>query len=379
MKRVLFVTNGHGEIAIAARIARELPAGIGADHLALVGTNAGGEHAMRDVGPRRAMPSGGLIAMGNVRNIVRDVASGLIGHTLSQLRFLHGARGTYEVAVAVGDIFALLMAKRAAARANVYVGTAKSVYVAPYGPMEERAIGSVETAFVRDDATAQRLAEHGVRAQGANVIVDLYEPHDGEALREGFAPYLALFPGSREPAYADAVELCRVVRELRRLQPSAGAALSIAPGLQSERMMRELTADGWSVRVNGDALQPFALLHGDEEIVRAWRGPLGAMLQHAAAVIGQAGTANEAAASWGIPVIALENGGNRAWYRRRQIGLLGEALAIVHGTPENTAREVSALLADRDRLARMGSAGRERMGPPGGARIVAAEIARLCA
>ena len=40
---------------------------------------------MADVGPMCVMPSGGLIAMGNVRNIARDVRSGLIGLTLAQL------------------------------------------------------------------------------------------------------------------------------------------------------------------------------------------------------------------------------------------------------------------------------------------------------
>ena len=44
MKRALFVSNGHGEIAIAARIAQDLPPEIAADHLALVG-GVQGAHA----------------------------------------------------------------------------------------------------------------------------------------------------------------------------------------------------------------------------------------------------------------------------------------------------------------------------------------------
>lgn len=380
MKRVLFVSNGHGEIAIAERIARELPAEVRSDHLALVGALRGEEagSVMHEAGPRRPMPSGGLIAMGNVRNIARDLAGGLLGHTLAQLRFLRSVRAAYDVAVAVGDIFALLMAQRARARATVYVGTAKSVYVAPYGPMEARAIRSAQSAFVRDDATVRSLKVRGVQARAANVIVDLYEPYRGADLDAGFAPYVALFPGSREPAYNDAVNLCRVVRELRRVQPHAGAALSVAPNLQHDRMAQALASDGWEVRAGGDNQRPFALLLDGEETVRAWRGPLGAMLENARAVLGQAGTANEAAAAWGIPIVAIENGGRRAWYRRRQIGLLGDALAIVHGPPQDAAREIAALLADPDRVARMGAAGRARMGEAGGARAVAAEIVRLC-
>jgi len=107
--RVLFVTNGHGEAAIAERIALELLTFAPAariDHLALVGNVS--SDAMRAVGPRRAMPSGGLIAMGNVRNLAKDLSAGLLSLTLSQARFLRRARGAYDVVVAVGDAFALM-------------------------------------------------------------------------------------------------------------------------------------------------------------------------------------------------------------------------------------------------------------------------------
>jgi hypothetical protein len=68
-----------------------------------------------------------------------------------------------------------------------------------------------------------------------------------------------------------------------------------------------------------------------------------------------------------------------AWYRKRQFGLLGEALLIVSGEPEAAAAEIDALLADDERRARMGAAGRERMGGPGGARAIAQAIAGLAA
>lgn len=381
MSRALFVSNGHGEIAIAARIARELPREIGVDHLALVGGAANSRHeaaAMREVGPRRTMPSGGLIAMGNVRNIARDLAGGLAAHTLAQLRFLSGVRGTYDVAVAIGDIFALIMALRAGARSTVYVGTAKSVHVAPYGPVEERLLRKAQSLFVRDDATARRLGEHGIQASAANVIVDLYAP-ETSALQAGFSPYFALFPGSRESAYADAVSLCRIVREFAHSHPQAGAVLSIAPALDGARMAAALQQDGWDLRGGSDERVPFTLHAQDRELVRAWRGPLGAMLGGADAVLGQAGTANEAAASCGIPVFALDQPGKSAWYRRRQIGLLGGALEILPADAGKAAQELAALLEDAPRRARMGEIGRQRMGPPGGARSIALEIARLCA
>jgi uncharacterized protein (TIGR03492 family) len=382
--RVLFVSNGHGEGAIADRIARELLAlqpGAEIEHLALVGEAS--FQSMRDVGPRRAMPSGGLIAMGNVRNIARDLGSGLIGLTLAQRRFLRAARGRYDAAVAIGDVYALLMTLAAAAPV-IYVGTAKSVSVAPYGPMEERVLRRARAVFVRDDATAARLREHGLAVEpAANVIVDLFaEPQDARALAAvaGFDPALALLPGSRESAYDDARFLLEIVRELARERPALGASLSIAPGLDPARFAADARADGWSVVPGVDERVPFVLRDGERDVVRAWRGSLGTIFARATLAIGQAGTANEAAAAAGVPVVAFERGRDRktAWYRKRQSGLLGEALAILPGDA-GAARGVDDLLRDAARRERMGTTGRLRMGAPGGAHRIAERVARIAA
>jgi tetraacyldisaccharide 4'-kinase len=379
VKRVLFVSNGHGEIAIASRIALELQSGspVPCDHLALVG-DFKHPSTMRDVGPRRAMPSGGVIAMLNVRNIGSDLRAGLLGHTLAQLRFLRGVRGTYSVVIAVGDVFSLIMALQAGATSTVFVGTAKSVYVAPYGPFEERIIRNAGAVFVRDLPTAQRLQSHGIAAQAANAIVDLYALDRGE-IDVPFDPLVAIFPGSREPAYDDAVRLARIVRTIAAADPRAGAILSIAPGIDANRMSTAFEGDGWRVDRSDRELEPFSLLMNDREIVRAWQGPLGAMLRRADVVLGQAGTANEAAAALGIPVIAFARGGeSRApWYRMRQIALLGDAIMVASADENEAAHEVIALLHDLARRERMGRIGRERMGEPGAAAAIAAQIASL--
>jgi len=379
MKRVLFVSNGHGEEAIAARLSRDLQSQCDAqnDHLALVG-QSNHPSTMQQVGPRRSMPSGGLIAMGNVRNILRDFRSGLLVHTLAQLLFLRKSRGQYDAAVAVGDIFALLMAKGARAKQTIFVGTAKSVYVAPYGPVEERFLRHTDAVFVRDLQTAQRLNEHGVCALApGNVIVDLFS--ETEPSVPHFAERLALFPGSREAAYSDAVFLCAVIRDLSKRRAHFGATLSIAPGLNAQRFINELRGDGWEVRISDDMHCPFVLQSAGREIVHAWTGPPGAMLAGAKLVLGQAGTANEAAAASGIPVVAFKEPGSRqhGWYRMRQRGLLGAAMKLIAGNPAVAASEVEKLLEDEGTRAAMGQIGRERMGGPGGSAAIAAKIAQV--
>ncbi len=358
MSAVLFVSNGHGEAAIAKRISRELRqlTGLQTEHLALVGCGLGDTDFV-DVGPQRRMPSGGLVAMGNVRAFAADVRAGFLGLFLRQAAFLSNGRSRYAAVAAVGDVYALLLAKLAR-RPTVFVGTAKSVYVAPYGPLERRILCGAQRIFVRDPATAAFLRQRRVPAEApGNVIVDLLATRarvDWGTAKER----LALLPGSRERAYGDAVRLADVARRVAACVPETTAIMSVAPGLKSESFSPALAGD-----------PPIA----------AWEGDLGALLAQATIAIGQAGTANEAAAACGVPVVALESGAARkpAWYRMRQAALLGDALMVVPREPLRAAAAVAALLADEGRRAHMARVGRERMGEPGGATAIARAIAAL--
>jgi len=355
MKRVLFVTNGHGEAAIAARIAAEVRrlGPMQTEHFALVGEgfiDAG----FPDVGPQRAMPSGGLVAMGNLRAFGRDLATGWLRLFIDQLRFLRAARAAYGVVVAVGDTYGCALARRVG-RPLVFVGTAKSVYVAPYSALERRIIRAARRIFVRDAATAADLRAHGVPAEApGNVIVDLLASDEYYAWPGPVR--IALLPGSREPAYADAERLATVAAAVAERVPGTAIALSIAGNLDPDRFA--------SVLARYPAIAP-------------WRGPVGGILAGATLAIGQAGTANEAAAANGLPVVAFDVAGNRrsGWYRMRQERLLGEAMLVVPGAVPAATDAIVALLGDPARLARMRAAGPERMGASGGALTIAGAIA----
>ncbi|MEA2664925.1 MAG: hypothetical protein QOI11_1869 [Candidatus Eremiobacteraeota bacterium] len=353
---ILFVTNGHGEAAIAARIAQETRAlgGVRTEHFGLVGERLGGAD-FPDVGPQRAMPSGGLVAMGNVRAFARDLGAGFAGLLVRQLGFLRAARGRYAAVVAVGDVYALLLARLARAPL-AYVGTAKSVYVAPYGPGERALLRSARRIFVRDAATANALRRRDVPAEApGNVIVDLLATSERVDWR---APLrLALLPGSRERAYADALRIAGVVARLRERVGALDAVLSVAPNLDPARFAPALELGG----------------------LRPWNGALGALLHGATLAVGQSGTANEAAAAEGLPVVALELADvpRDAWYRKRQMGLLGDALLVVPGDAAGAAEAIAELLRDDLRRARMGAVGRERMGGPGGAAAIARAVTEL--
>jgi uncharacterized protein (TIGR03492 family) len=383
VKRVLFVSNGHGEAAIADRIAGELRAlapDLMRDHLALVGEPISDN--LQEVGPRRTMPSGGLIAMGNVANLMQDLRAGLLPLVVAQRKFLRSVRGTYDVAVAVGDVYALAMTLRARSR-TVFVGTAKSVSVARYGALEERVLAHARACFVRDEATAQALREHGLSVEpSANVIVDLFAPDDDpavEAAVAGFATVLALFPGSRESAYDDAAFLLEVLREIAGSRPGVGAVLSIARGLDAQRFAAGAQRAGWQISGESRDCIPFALSLQGRTVLRAWTKSPASLLKDATLVLGQAGTANEGAAAAGVPVVAFarDRETNDRWYRRRQRGLLGDALAVLRGSAVEAAHGVCDILDDAARRRLMSETGRARMGAAGAARRLADRIASL--
>lgn len=376
MRSVLFVSNGHGETAIAARIAREVEklSDLRCDHLALVG-EASHSDALHDVGPRRKMPSGGIVAMGNVRNLARDIIAGLGPLTIAQWRFIARNGSDYSAIVAVGDAFALFMALRAHAPV-IFVGTAKSVYVAPYGRFEERLIRRASAAFVRDAATVQALEARGVDARDANVMADLGVAEQAQRPSLAGDPLVAIFPGSRDNAYGQAAFLLRVLSGAQRLQPGIRGVLSVAPGLKAQRFIASLEQAGLRVVARDESLEPFSVYADGIEIARAWTGEIGAAIELARLVLGQAGTANEAAAAAGVPVIAFVGGG---WYRRRQAALLGGSLRVLARNEQSGARDVAALLQDEPARDAMARTGRERLGAPGAARRIAEEIVRRCA
>jgi len=109
--------------------------------------------------------------------------------------------------------------------------------------------------------------------------------------------------------------------------PDVAAVMSVAPSLEAAR---------------------FAALFERYPALGVWFDGIGGILDGATLAIGQAGTANEAAAASGVPVVALELAGDRrsGWYRMRQERLLGDALAIVPGESSAAAAAIVALLND---------------------------------
>ena len=185
--RLLCLSNGHGEDAIASKILQQLQSHPQAPKLAalpLVGE--GGVYRAMGIplaGQTQTMPSGGFIYMDG-RQLWRDLRGGLLQLLWKQWRAIRSWRKSGGVILAIGDIVPLLLAWLSGAE-YYFVGTAKSEYYLrdeagqlPGRPWWDGWSGSVylpwerwlmtrrrcRGVFPRDYLTTQLLSRQGIKA-----------------------------------------------------------------------------------------------------------------------------------------------------------------------------------------------------------------------
>ena len=368
---VLIVSNGHGEDAIAARLAtalRRLRPGARMGAFPLVGEGEAYERAgVPLVFRSRPMPSGGF-GWQDPRAFVQDVAAGFLSLTASQMDALRRLRDRVGGLLLVGDIYPVLMTL-AYRVPKVFVATARSDYIGPHLGVERRIMArTCRVVFTRDEPTARSLSRDGVPAVCfGNVMMDMLEPSGLTLGLQDDAPVVGVLPGSRRDFAENLAAIAAVVAQVKAERPevqavaalagrlpdpgSLGAEWRLQPAAEAERSQG---LDGWLVSSDG-SVRVGLTLSGFADL-----------LARAQVVVGLAGTANEQAAGMGLPVVAFPRRGVQ-YTRRfalRQKRLLGDALVLTEG-PDEAARAVLRLLDDPQERRRLGEVGRQRMGPPG--------------
>lgn len=383
---ILLVSNGYGEAAITGYIGRaiaNLDSSALLEHFPLVG-RARADAWPHPVGPQQDMPSGGLVANINLRNLSSDLRSGLLSLLTRQMRFLRAQRQR-SVIIAVGDVFCVALSLLAA-RPTIFVATAKSDYVSPHSAIERWIARKATLSFARDEPTALSLQASGVRAEYAgNVMMDGIRSGHVDVQADPGAARFGILPGSRPDApRVAAAMLGRLVAIARQLQPRGQrtqAFMSVAPSVDALALVGALRSEGFAMPDPGGNEGIVArATHESLEVVLV-QGAFGDVLAASQIILGQAGTANEQAAGAGRPVVAaLEPGENpkkMLWYRMRQKRLLGDALLVLPSDRDEFARGVVQLIEDPRRMTLMGEVGQSRMGHPGGAVAVAAAALKL--
>ncbi len=111
--KLLCLSNGHGEDAIAVRILRQLQANPQSPELAALPLVGEGQAYSQlpnipIIGPVKQMPSGGFIYMDG-REFLRDVNSGLLQLVQEQFKIVRAWAKDGGAILAVGDIVPLLL------------------------------------------------------------------------------------------------------------------------------------------------------------------------------------------------------------------------------------------------------------------------------
>lgn len=367
MHSILIVSNGRGEDAVGAALAGLLRPRAAVTAFPLVGLGeAYGVVPLLE--PRRTLPSGGFALRAGPAAIVRDLRAG--GFTLwrGQRAALRHRAGRDQIAVAVGDVYALWMAARTRAPI-VFVATAKSESNERHrGPEISLLRRHARVVFTRDARTAEALSQDGVNARFAgNPLVDVIPETAGPPLPlPPGAPVVALLPGSRSDALRNMLMLLKVARRVAEVEPAIFVA-ALPPSLEMAGIVHDAAAAGWMV--DGDYVRlPAAAAYMTRDF--------GGALRRATVVLGLAGTANEQAAALGVPVVAFAPRAAVQYteaFMRLQHRLLGDAL-VPAADWEAAAEWTARLLRHADERARRGAVGRERMGPPGGVPAIAAEL-----
>jgi hypothetical protein len=359
-KRILFLSNGHGEDGIAATLIKELKKtspNLTISALPVVGEGKALEGlGIEILGSRRALPSGGFIYH-NLPNLLKDLSSGLLTNTFSQIGILRSLKGQFDLVVAIGDIVVMVGAVLTQTP-FIFVGCAKSDYYDySYTPWEKWLLKRYcKMAFPRDVLTTDNLRKEGIKAEFVgNPMMDAINPIGDLLGADPSSIVVGFLPGTREDAFLNLEDLVKVTRKV----------LDFKTGTKPVEFLVALAE-------NLDAARALKLIPA-ELPVRIIQGKFAEVLNRSDIIVGLSGTGNEQAVGMGKPVVCFPGRGvqHTRKFAQDKKQLLGDSISLVDADPSIVAQEVWTIIKDPARQEAMREVGRERMGDKGAARKIA--------
>jgi uncharacterized protein (TIGR03492 family) len=377
-KRILCLSNGHGEDSIAVVLLKALQA-YDVELIAMPVVGQGTAYANLQIpiiGPRKTMPSGGFIYM-DARQFWRDISEGLVTLTLKQLAMVGKLAPDIDLILAVGDIVVQVGAFYSQ-KPHFFVGTAKSDYYIGGKPSVYNGIerwlmsqSRCEAVFPRDRITTLNLQKLGITRSYdlGNPMMDGLEAQGFAWEQVGLTPdakLVVLLPGSRPPeAHRNFLILLQAALSLGEQPFPLSLVAALAPALQGKLFIQDLH------QVHPDLAW---VEQAGTRVYLVWRA-FADCLQQASLVLAMTGTGTEQAVGLGKPVISFAGDGPQFNYRfaEAQTRLLGSSVLLCPD-PQAVAPLARQCLTDHTLRERIAHNGLERMGTPGAAQRIAAHI-----
>lgn len=402
--KLLILSNGHGEDAIAARIAEQLQLTPNPPELAILPL-VGEGHAYRGlniplIGRVKKMPSGGFVYMDS-RELWRDLQGGLLQLTLAQFQSIRQWSKEGGKILAVGDILPLIFAWMSGAE-YAFVGTAKSEYYLrdendwlASTSFLERSLGSdyfpwerwlmsrpkCRAVFPRDSLTSQNLQQFSIPAFDlGNPMMDGLEATTKSFLDNPKPLTILLLPGSRSPETERNWQLIlQAINEILQQFTNQDICFlaAIAPSLDLQPLKSALSIQQWQIM----SLNLADTLINDPQAISFQKGNAKLFLSQQAygdclhlsdMAIAMAGTATEQFVGLGKPVFSLPGDGPQFTpkFAQRQTYLLGQSV-ILSKNLEEMGRELNSVLNSPEKRQAIAENGKKRLGKPGAANRIA--------
>jgi len=394
MKKILLLSNGHGEDLNASVIAsaiREINPHIHLSGFPIVGEGKSYQNKnIEIVAPIHSMPSGGMFYLKPV-NLIKDIFSGLISLTIKQFIKLNKIKKDYDLIVAVGDIVPVLFAyltKRNffilfVAYSSYYNGNTKLSFI-------ERQM--LKSPFCLGILTKDHLTAKDIKKAGFDKVFCYgYPIMDTLNYQKNILPLtkdkkmMALLPGSRLPEAINNFKLqlkvCeKVFLKSPQLWEFYGA---LVPSISNQYLVNICDEMGWEFLPNQEGGNILQKKSGKNWLrVRTYTNAFADILLNCDVVLGMAGTAVEQAVGLGKPIVQIIGEGPQFTYRfaDAQMRLLGLNVRTIAPHPnrekvfEEAAQEIVTVVEDQDYLERCIKNGRERVGTAGSSRAIALHV-----
>ncbi|MFA5878728.1 MAG: lipid-A-disaccharide synthase-related protein [Candidatus Margulisiibacteriota bacterium] len=331
MKKILVISNGYGEDLIAKylikAIKKELPI-CKIKVLPLVGQGLTYiDDKIKPLARQDVLPSGGFIR--SLSALMHDLLNGLLKQTLKNILILKRISNKFDVIIAVGDVYCLLLSSLFNHKVRFFLPTAKSDYFMPHSRLECFIIKRLtKKVFPRDELTAASLRKADINAQFLGNI--MFEAIDFSDTNYKFTEkdyVFGLLPGSRKEAFLNINKLCELACELSTNQKNAKFILAKANSLNLKEIEDQLSLD-WEL-ISDDNFARLHHIKNDVSIIIASK--FGDVLRESDIILGLAGTANEQAVYFGHTVITFQGAGVQSTKKRflEQKKLLGDKAIFI--------------------------------------------------